>query len=68
MHCQVDRVFAIERMRHAGAFITTSESAILSLISGADHPLFREVQKIVITPTPDSGLCPTAEASGYKHD
>lgn len=54
----VDRVYALERMRHLGAFITTSECAVLSLAPDAAHPKFRQLQKVIWTPAPDSGLLP----------
>ncbi|XP_065884574.1 isochorismatase domain-containing protein 2-like [Dysidea avara] len=53
---QVDRMFAIERLRSAGAFITTSESALFELMGNSKHPKFRDVQKLVMTSAPDSGL------------
>lgn len=53
---QMDRMFAFDRMKTAGAFLTTSESIILGLLGGSDHVKFREVQKLIMTPAPDSGL------------
>ncbi|XP_037093093.1 isochorismatase domain-containing protein 2-like [Pollicipes pollicipes] len=55
----VDRVYALERMRHLGAFLTTSECAILSLAADSAHPKFRQLQKVIWTPAADSGLLPT---------
>ncbi|XP_071490236.1 isochorismatase domain-containing protein 2-like [Diadema antillarum] len=52
----VDRMFAISRMRDCGAFITTSESVLLSLVQDAAHPKFKEIQKLIATSAPDSGL------------
>lgn len=52
----VDRMFALQRMKEAGAHLTTSESAILGLCEGSDHPNFREIQKIIWDAAPDSGL------------
>ncbi|XP_072162966.1 isochorismatase domain-containing protein 2-like [Diadema setosum] len=52
----VDRMFAISRMRDSGAFITTSESVLLSLVKDAAHPKFKEIQKLIATSAPDSGL------------
>jgi len=49
-------MFALERMKEAGAHLTTSESVILGLCGGSDHPNFREIQKIIWDPAPDSGL------------
>ncbi|KAG8434033.1 hypothetical protein GDO86_012408 [Hymenochirus boettgeri] len=53
---QVDRLFALSRMRQSGAFLTTSEGVILQLVKDAANPKFREVQKIIMEPAPDSGL------------
>uniref|UniRef100_A0A8R1TY44 Isochorismatase domain-containing protein 1 n=1 Tax=Onchocerca volvulus TaxID=6282 RepID=A0A8R1TY44_ONCVO len=53
---QVDRMFGLRQMEVAGAVLTTSESAILGLLGGADHPKFREVQKTIIELAPDTGL------------
>ncbi|WP_411025451.1 isochorismatase family protein [Salmonella sp. s55004] len=52
----VDRMFAFERMRQSGAFITTSESMILQLVGNSKHPNFRECQKIIAESAPDTGL------------
>lgn len=43
-------------MEVAGAVLTTSECVILGLLGGADHPKFREAQKIIREPAPDTGL------------
>ncbi|KAF0287009.1 Isochorismatase domain-containing protein 2 [Amphibalanus amphitrite] len=55
----LDRVYALERVRRLGGFVTTSECAILSLAPNSAHPKFRQLQKIIWTPAPDSGLLPT---------
>ncbi|XP_076450660.1 isochorismatase domain-containing protein 2-like [Babylonia areolata] len=60
----VDRMFALERMREAGAYLTTSESMLLQLCGGAAHPKFRDVQKIIWEPAPDSGLLTGAPQDG----
>ncbi|XP_033638867.1 isochorismatase domain-containing protein 2-like [Asterias rubens] len=52
----VDRMYAIERLRQSGAFITTSEGMLLQLLGDAKHPHFKEVQKLIQTSAPDSGL------------
>ncbi|XP_044134492.1 isochorismatase domain-containing protein 2 [Bufo gargarizans] len=53
---QVDRLVALSRMKQSGAFLTTGEGVILQLLQDAAHPKFREVQKIIRDPAPDSGL------------
>ncbi|KAM4652305.1 isochorismatase domain-containing protein 2 [Discoglossus pictus] len=53
---QVDRLVALSRMKQSGAFLTTSEGVILQLVQDAAHPKFREVQKLIKEPAPDSGL------------
>ncbi|CAI5447149.1 unnamed protein product [Caenorhabditis angaria] len=58
-----DRHFAFKQMEQAGAILTTSEATILSLVGGSDHPKFKEVQKLILTSAPDTGLVqvPTAK-------
>ncbi|XP_063680687.1 isochorismatase domain-containing protein 1-like isoform X2 [Bolinopsis microptera] len=51
-----DRVFAFQRMRQAGVFLTTSESMILTLAGGSDHPQFKQLQKIITTEAEDTKL------------
>ena len=43
-------------MQEAGAYLTTSESMMLLLCRDAAHPKFRDIQKIIWEPAPDSGL------------
>lgn len=52
----VDRMYAFDRMKEAGAFLTTSESALLGLCQDAAHPKFKEIQRLIAQPAPDSGL------------
>ena len=54
--CDMFCFFLVQRMKAAGAFITTSESVLFELMGDAKHPRFKEVQKLVITSAPDSGL------------
>uniref|UniRef100_A0A914Q0K2 Isochorismatase domain-containing protein 1 n=2 Tax=Panagrolaimus TaxID=55784 RepID=A0A914Q0K2_9BILA len=51
-----DRIVALKTLQQAGAFLTTSESMILGLVGGSDHPKFKEVQKIIMESAPDTGL------------
>lgn len=53
---QVDRLVALARMRQSGAFLSTSEGLILQLVGDAAHPQFKEIQKLIKEPAPDSGL------------
>ncbi|XP_074661430.1 isochorismatase domain-containing protein 2-like isoform X1 [Tubulanus polymorphus] len=57
----VDRKYAFDRMKDAGAFLTTSESMILGLCRNAKHPKFRDIQKIIWDSAPDSGLLNPAQ-------
>ena len=52
----VDRMFAFKQMENAGAMLTTSECVLLALMRDAKHPKFREVQKLLMDVSPDSGL------------
>eukprot|EP00274_Cyanoptyche_gloeocystis_P008114 CAMPEP_0196661558 /NCGR_PEP_ID=MMETSP1086-20130531/44862_1 /TAXON_ID=77921 /ORGANISM="Cyanoptyche gloeocystis , Strain SAG4.97" /LENGTH=158 /DNA_ID=CAMNT_0041996509 /DNA_START=186 /DNA_END=662 /DNA_ORIENTATION=+ len=57
-----DRQIAIERLKTAGVFLTTSESALFQLIQSADHAKFKEISALVKAPPPikDYGLFPQA--------
>ncbi|OWF53085.1 isochorismatase domain-containing protein 2-like [Mizuhopecten yessoensis] len=55
----VDRMFAYQRIKEAGAFLTTSESMLLSLCNDASHPKFKPIQKLIWESAPDSGLLTT---------
>ena len=52
----VDRKYAFEALKEAGAYLTTSERIILGLAPDAAHPKFRQIQKIVMTSAEDTGL------------
>jgi len=52
----VDRKVGLERLRQAGAFLTTSECCILSLAPDSNHPKFRGLQKLVMEQAVDTGL------------
>ncbi|CAI4232907.1 unnamed protein product [Auanema sp. JU1783] len=51
-----DRKFAFKQLEKAGAVLTTSECVILGLVQDSAHPKFREVQKLIMTSAPDTGL------------
>lgn len=52
----VERMFALERIRQIGGFVTTSECTLFMLMGDSKHPNFKEVQALVKTAAPDSGL------------
>jgi len=45
---EADRLYAEERMRQAGAVITTLESILFELLVRADHPARKDITKLVI--------------------
>ena len=45
---EADRLYAEQRMRQAGAVITTLESVLFELLVRADHPMRKEVTKLVV--------------------
>lgn len=57
----LDRLYAFERMKQSGAFITTSEAMILQLVADFAHPKFKECQKIIRESAPTSGLLPESQ-------
>ncbi|KRZ45739.1 Dual specificity mitogen-activated protein kinase kinase 6 [Trichinella pseudospiralis] len=61
---QVDR--QLERL---GAFLTTNECVLLGLVQDAGKPQFREVQKLIMNLTPDSGFQISNEnKNNYEYD
>ncbi|XP_026173548.1 isochorismatase domain-containing protein 2 [Mastacembelus armatus] len=53
---QLDRLFALSRLKQSGAFLTTTEAVMLQLIQDAKDPRFKEIQKLMSQPSPDTGL------------
>lgn len=43
-------------MEKAGAFLTTSECVLLALLKDAGSPKFKQIQKLILEQSPDSGL------------
>ncbi len=43
-------------MEQSGAFLTTCESLVFQLLKDAKHPKFKDIQKLIMTQTPDSSL------------
>lgn len=54
----MDRLFAFERFRQMGAFVTTSESILFQLIKTKDHENFKQIQNLIKICAPTSGLIP----------
>ena len=44
---EVDRIYAEQRMRQAGAVITTSESVLFDFLKRADHPKRKEISNLI---------------------
>jgi len=55
---QMDRLYAFERFRHAGAIVTTSEAVLLQLVGDKDHANFKQIQGLIKVSAPTSGLIP----------
>uniref|UniRef100_H3C566 Isochorismatase domain containing 2 n=2 Tax=Tetraodon nigroviridis TaxID=99883 RepID=H3C566_TETNG len=53
---QTDRLFALSRLKQSGAYLTTTEGVLLQLVQDAKHPNFKEIQKLLAHPSPDTGL------------
>ncbi|PWA23866.1 hypothetical protein CCH79_00010881 [Gambusia affinis] len=53
---QTDRLFALSRMKQSGAYLTTTEAVLLQLVQDAKHPNFKEIQRLLVQPSPDTGL------------
>ena len=45
---QTDRLVALNRMKDAGAFLTTAESALLTLTGDSKSPCFSQIQKLIV--------------------
>ncbi|KAI0232978.1 Isochorismatase domain-containing protein 1 [Lamellibrachia satsuma] len=54
----VDRMFAFERFRQAGAIVTTCEAVLLQLVGDKEHPQFKWIQTLIMSKSPNSGLVP----------
>lgn len=50
------RKYAFSLLKQAGCWLTTTESAILSLAGGSHHPQFKQLQALIKAEGPDTGL------------
>jgi len=53
---RADRTFALQRLRDAGAIITTTESVLFQCIGHKDHDKFKDIQALIKSLPPDCGL------------
>ncbi|KAK2580387.1 hypothetical protein KPH14_006142 [Odynerus spinipes] len=58
---QEDRLLALERMKLIGCHISTSETVIFKLLKDSKHKEFKNIQKLLKTPTLYTGLVPTSK-------
>ncbi|KAF7407180.1 hypothetical protein HZH66_001717 [Vespula vulgaris] len=58
---QEDRLLALQRMQAMGCHISTSETVIFKLLGDAKHEEFKNIQKLVKTPTLYTGLVPVSK-------
>ncbi len=56
-----DRMFALSRLRQLGSIVTTHESVIFQLVGDKNHEKFKEVQAVLKTLAPDTGLLATSQ-------
>lgn len=50
-----------QRMRQSGIFVTTSEAVIFELLGDSQHARFKDVQALIKTSAPNSGLVPSSK-------
>ncbi len=43
----IDHQAALDRLRNAGAIVTTTEAAIMEMTASSKHPRFREISKLI---------------------
>uniref|UniRef100_A0A672LQA9 Isochorismatase domain containing 2 n=1 Tax=Sinocyclocheilus grahami TaxID=75366 RepID=A0A672LQA9_SINGR len=56
VHIVADAIVFLLRLKQSGAFLTTTERVLLQLVQDAKHPNFKEIQKLLAHPSPDTGL------------
>ena len=49
-------MLAFSLLKQAGCWLTSAESAILSLAGDSAHPQFKELQAIIKAEAPDAGI------------
>jgi len=53
---KVERALAYTLLQQSGCWLTSTESAILSLAGGSEHPKFKQLQALIKEEGPDTGL------------
>lgn len=51
-----DRIIAIDALRQAGAFITSTESVLFELMRDSKHPKFKELSSVIKEERVETGL------------
>ncbi|RVE49748.1 hypothetical protein evm_005618 [Chilo suppressalis] len=46
-------LFGIERFQNIGCFVGSSENVLFKLLRDKNHPAFKQISKLSMTPTPD---------------
>lgn len=67
-HRNSDRIIAFERMRQAGAFISTSESVMFELQADSVGPTFKGMSNLAKANPPDTGLLSAVSDSNAEAD
>ncbi|CAH0761638.1 unnamed protein product [Diatraea saccharalis] len=49
----MDRGLALQRLQNLGCFVGSSENILFKLLRDKNHPAFKQISKLNMTPTPD---------------
>lgn len=56
MYYIFDRKYALKAVEKMGAHLITSESVIFGMAPDAGHPKFKQLQRLLMEPSSDTGL------------